>query len=169
MICTCDRLWAGSLPHISRWELLCDRSGDYEREYCSSSGKNASKFVSPRKKCLLWRVIFHVMVDLCCFLIISFDLCLYSIKYCMMDFSSRKRGKDSVNIAYSKLEKTLSYSMQGYMVFGILEVSLESFLIYSDDMIDAPEMYSWSLSIYEIFSSCSRVTPNSVSPFWEVR
>ena len=60
----------------------------------------------------------------------------------MMDFSSRKRGKDSVNIAYSKLEKTLSYSMQGYMVFGILEVSLESFLIYSDDMIDAPEMYS---------------------------
>ena len=83
-----------------------------------------------------------MMVDLCCFLISSFGLFLYSIIYCMMYFSSRKRGKDSVNIPYSKLEKTLSYSMQGYMVFGILEVSLESFLIYSDDMIDAPEMYS---------------------------
>ena len=87
----------------------------------------------------------------------------------MMDFSSRKRGKDSVNIAYSKLEKTLSCSMKGYIVFGSLEVSLEIFLIFSDNMIDAPEMYSSSFSIYEICFSCSRVTTNSVSHLWEVR
>ena len=59
----------------------------------------------------------------------------------MMDFSSRKRGKDSVNIAYSKFEKTFSCFIKGCMVFGSLEVSLESFLISSGNVSDAPEIY----------------------------
>ena len=67
---------------------------------------------------------------------------LYSISYHMIAFSSRKRGQYVVNIAYSKLEKTLSCSTKGPMVFVSLEVSLESILISSGNVSDAPEMYS---------------------------
>ena len=59
-----------------------------------------------------------------------------------MDFSSSKRGQGSVNSAYSKLEKTLSCSMKRSMVFGRLEVSLENFLISSDNVSYGPEIYS---------------------------
>ena len=67
---------------------------------------------------------------------------LYSISYHMMAFSSRKRGQYAVNISYSKLEKTLSSSTKGPTVFVSLDVSLESFLISSGNVSDAPEMYS---------------------------
>ena len=67
---------------------------------------------------------------------------LYSISYHIMFFSSRKIGQYAVNIAYSKLEKTLSFSTKGPTVFVSLEASLESFLISSVNVSDAPEMYS---------------------------
>ena len=65
----------------------------------------------------------------------------YSISERMMGFSYGKRGHYAVNSAYIQLANTLSCSMKLYMVFGILEVILEIFLISSGGVSDAPEIY----------------------------
>ena len=74
-----------------------------------------------------------------------------------------------MKITLSKFTNTLSFSMKLSMVLVSFEVILDSLLMSSGDVRDAPEMYSWRSLMEDSSSSSSIATTKSVSPFWEVR
>ena len=69
-----------------------------------------------------------------------------------------------MNSSYSKLEKTLSFSMKHSMVFGSLEATLEIFLISSGNVSDAHEIYSYNLLIDDIFPHAAGLLTILLSP-----
>ena len=87
----------------------------------------------------------------------------------MIAFSLSKRGKDVVKSAKIDFANTLIFSKNIYMVLGSFEVILDSFLMPSGDVSDAPEMYLWSSLIDNISSSLISANPKIFSPFWAVR